>query len=343
MTIDVKEWRDFRVGDLFECDTTLSIPSKNDLVDGDINYVTRSAIDNGLSGTCGNEDHRNEGKCITIGAEGFVAFYQTDDFVAGNKVYTIRHEQMNELSGLFVCTALNTLSDRYSFSDARVLDRIKAEIIKLPVTPDGELDWAYMEQYMRDVMTRQADVIDHLARISKEKHPVPMRSWGGFRVGALFEIKYSKVYHTRQLEEVAVGLPYVTRGQYNNGLKCHVKDSDKLVHNPGGVISFGAEGSAFFYQKNEYVSGRDMYYLDTRHLSEAACLFVVSCLSVIAEKYSYTNGMFPKKVADDFIKLPVTESGEPDWAYMEDYMRQVMDRQAYVVDCLKNISMRKAG
>ena len=179
--VDVKEWRDFKVGDLFQCDTTLSIPSKNDLTDGDINYVTRSAVDNGLSGTCGNETHRNAGKCITIGAEGFVAFWQSDDFVAGNKVYSIRHEKMTELSGLFVCSALNTLSCRYSFSDARVLDRIKAEIIKLPVTPDGEPDWDYMESYMRAVMDRQAQVIESLSKISKEKHPVSMKLWGGVR------------------------------------------------------------------------------------------------------------------------------------------------------------------
>lgn len=163
--VDVGSWVEFRVGDLFDCNTTLSVVSKNDLVDGDINYVTRSAIDNGLSGTCGNEEQINVGNCITIGAEGFVAFWQKDDFVAGNKVYSIRHDCMNEQSGLFVCTALNTLSSQYSFSDARVLDRIKDEGIKLPATPDGEPDWAFMESYMWAVMERQEHVVEVLSRI----------------------------------------------------------------------------------------------------------------------------------------------------------------------------------
>ena len=158
--IDTSTWKEFCVGELFSCETTLGIPSKNDLEDGDINYITRSAADNGFSGTCGNEDHRNNGNCITIGAEGFVAFWQNDDFVAGNKVYALRHPDMNEINGLFVCSALNALSDRYSFADARVLDKIKMEIIKLPITSTDEPDWQYMEDYMRSVMEEAEKSID---------------------------------------------------------------------------------------------------------------------------------------------------------------------------------------
>ena len=98
--IDISGWGEFTVGLLFQCETTLSIPSKNDLVPGEHNYITRSTVSNGLSGYCGNTTHLNKGVCITIGAEGFVAFWQDDPFVAGNKVYAIRHPKMNEYSGL---------------------------------------------------------------------------------------------------------------------------------------------------------------------------------------------------------------------------------------------------
>ena len=162
--IDTSSWKEFRVGKLFSCETTLGIPSKNDLEEGNINYITRSAIDNGFSGTCGNEDHKNKGNCITIGAEGFVAFWQSDDFVAGNKVYALRHPNMNETNGLFVCSALNVLSDRYSFADARVLDKIKVEIIKLPATSDGQPDWDYMESYMKAVMEESEKSLKNLKK-----------------------------------------------------------------------------------------------------------------------------------------------------------------------------------
>ena len=162
--IDTSSWKEFRVGELFSCETTLGIPSKNDLEDGNINYITRNTIDNGFSGTCGNEDHKNKGNCITIGAEGFVAFWQSDDFVAGNKVYALRHPDMNEINGLFVCSALNALSHRYSSADARVLDKIKVEIIKLPAKPDGQPDWDYMESYMKTVMEESEKSLENLKK-----------------------------------------------------------------------------------------------------------------------------------------------------------------------------------
>lgn len=162
--------------------------------------------------------------------------------------------------------------------------------------------------------------------------------WGAFRVGDLFEICYSKVYHTRELEEASNGLPYVTRGKFDNGLKCYVRDRDDLVHNPAGVISFGAEGSSFFYQADEYVSGRDMYYLDTQNLSENVCLFVISALNRMVERYSYTNGMFPKKVAVELICLPVTDTGQPDWAYMEEYMARTMAGVRGTVEALRKVA-----
>lgn len=161
MKLQTNNWKEFYVGELFECETTLSIPSKHNLVEGKINYITRSAVDNGLSGTCGNVDHLNKGNCITIGAEGFVAFWQSDDFVAGNKVYALRHPKLNETNALFICSILNALSDNYSFTNARVLDKIKAEKIKLPVK-DNVPDWAYMEEY---ISNRRAIVSNQIEKL----------------------------------------------------------------------------------------------------------------------------------------------------------------------------------
>ena len=150
--IDTSKWGKFIVGELFDCETTKGIASKNDLVEGNIPYVTRSAENNGKSGYCGNADRIVKGNCITIGAEGFTAFYQENDFVAGNKVYALRHRNLNNVNALYICTVLNKLSCLYSFNNARILDKIKQEVISLPIDNNGEPDWQYMEDYMKNVM-----------------------------------------------------------------------------------------------------------------------------------------------------------------------------------------------
>lgn len=178
-------FKEFEVGELFDCSTTKSYnPNKGDLPNGNTPYVTRSAFNNGISGYFDDESgvFMNDGNCITIGAEGGVAFYQPDDFIAGIKVYTLRHDRMNCEIGMFLCGALNVHSHIYSYTNARVLDKIKAETVQLPVKPgtdavtytQDDIDWTYMEAYVR-IMEKQviADVVDYKNEvISKTKELV---------------------------------------------------------------------------------------------------------------------------------------------------------------------------
>ena len=178
-------FKEFKVGELFDCSTTKSYnPNKGDLPNGNTPYVTRSAFNNGISGYFDDESgvFMNDDNCITIGAEGGVAFYQPDDFIAGIKVYTLRHDRMNCEIGMFLCGALNVHSHIYSYTNARVLDKIKAETVQLPVKPgtdvvtytQHDIDWTYMEAYVR-IMEKQviADVVDYKNElISKTKELV---------------------------------------------------------------------------------------------------------------------------------------------------------------------------
>ena len=166
-------FKEFKVGELLDCSTTKGYnPNKGDLPNGNTPYVTRSAFNNGISGYFDDDSgvFMNGGNCITIGAEGGIAFYQPDDFIAGIKVYTLRHERMSCEIGMYLSGALNMHSHIYSYTNARVLDKIKNEIIQLPVKPgtdevnytEDDIDWAYMDAYAR-VMEKQviADVVDY--------------------------------------------------------------------------------------------------------------------------------------------------------------------------------------
>lgn len=180
--IDTSSWKDFKVCDIFLCETTKGIPSKNDLEVGDIPYITRSSENNGRAQTCGNINNIVKGNCITIGAEGFTAFYQKDDFVAGNKVYSLRikNYEMNEILGLYLASELNSFTENYSFNNARILEKIKKETIKLPVTETYEPDWQYMEEYMKNIESEVTSKIDKFQMIlGNEKHKIDTQKWGG--------------------------------------------------------------------------------------------------------------------------------------------------------------------
>ena len=96
-----------------------------------------------------------------------------------------------------------------------------------------------------------------------------------------------------------------------------------MTLSPRGVISFGAENTSFFYQNEQFVSGRDIYYIDTQNLSKRVCLYLISCLQTLAKKYSYSYGLFPEHLRKEKIKLPVRQDGQPDWEYMEEYILNI--------------------
>ena len=161
-------------------------------------------------------------------------------------------------------------------------------------------------------------------------------SWKPFVVGKLFpSIIKPTVYHSHELEEDINGIPYVVRSKFNNGIKCRVKKLETISISPAGVISFGAENASFFYQPEEWCSGRDIYYIDTRHISKNACLFVASCLQKVTSKYGYNYGLFPDLLKCETIQLPVDSLGAPNWTQMESFIDRISDRAK---NLMKNLS-----
>jgi len=148
--INTQTWKEFKIGGkdgLFECGTAKQILKTEE---GDFPQVNRSAFNNGITKFVKKIDSKiNESNCITIGAEGFYAFYQDKQFMAGNKIYILRHKKLNKYNGLFICSILNSIVDKYSYNNARILENIKNEIHKLPVNKKGDLDWKYMEDYIK--------------------------------------------------------------------------------------------------------------------------------------------------------------------------------------------------
>lgn len=338
--IDTSMWKEFRVGKLFSCETTLGIPSKNDLEDGNINYITRSAADNGFSGTCGNEDHRNESNCITIGAEGFVAFWQSDDFVAGNKVYALRHPEMNETNGLFVCASLNALSDRYSFADARVLDKIKVEVIKLPATSDGQPDWAYMESYMKQIMEETEKSLENLKKADDTKHPIDVSGWGAFRVGDYFHgIRGTSC----KMQELNKGqTPIIAAARYNQGI-AGFYDVPSEYENAITISCNGVGcGSTYYHDYPFAITGDAIVLENIGNVPTLALHFIASVYDAyFTRKYSYTDKCSANKAEAEMVALPATSDGQPDWQYMEDYMKSIMDQSEKVIKCLNTYTKGK--
>lgn len=125
-----------------------------------IPYVTRTTYNNGIE-FYAKEDvitdlKKNKGNVITIGAEGFEAFYQENEFINGNKISILHNESLNKYNAMFLCTILNLeLKKKFNYGRGATKERISSLRIKLP-TKNNQPDFEYMEDFIKSLPYSQS-------------------------------------------------------------------------------------------------------------------------------------------------------------------------------------------
>lgn len=153
ITLDTKEWKEFRVGDLFEVtgSTTTPLEELEDIGPGVFPYVTTSATDNGVAGFYSRKTEEGNIICIESACAAY-STYQAEPFSASDHVEKcIPKFEMNAYIAMFLVTILNM--DQYKYSYGRKCNqiRIRDRIIKLPVDSNGDPDWQFMEHYIKSL------------------------------------------------------------------------------------------------------------------------------------------------------------------------------------------------
>jgi len=329
MKIDTSKWGQFTIGELFSISRPIA-RSQSKYSEGNVAFVASGNFNNGVTKWCQplESEELDEGNCITVSPIDGSAFYQKDNFLgrggAGSAIIILRNKNINELSGLFIASVIRHALTEYNYSDQLNSETIANKGIKLPSDALGAPDWNYMDSYMSKAIQNVEASLNMFEQADNKRRNIDVSDWKEFKVGDLFKkIVKPPVLHTREVVESVDGIPYVVRTKFDNGIKCRVNPVLGVKPSPAGVISWGAENATFFYQEEPFLSGRDIYYIDTTNLKPMSCRFLTACLQQIASKYPYNYGLFPELIKEERIKLPVTESGQPDWEYMDRYMTQI--------------------
>lgn len=153
------------------------------------------------------------------------------------------------------------------------------------------------------------------------------REWGVFLIGDLFSVKRPPA---RNKDDYELGeVPFVASGSMNNGvMKCCKPHEDDKLDDAGCITVSPVDGSAF-YQSYSFL-GRGgagssilMLYADTFNLYNGQ--FIAKMISnTCACKYSYGHMGNKDAIKRERIMLPVDDNDEPDYQFMEDYMKELM-------------------
>ena len=129
--------------------------TQNNFVLGDIPYVSSTMNNNGVSAFVGNKKNvKIFNNCLTIANSGSVGstFYHPYSFVASDHVTHLKNKDFNKNIYLFISAILNRLVNKYNFNREIKDKRLKRETVILPVNGKNMPDYAYMNQYIKNIM-----------------------------------------------------------------------------------------------------------------------------------------------------------------------------------------------
>ncbi len=319
------QWKEFRIGDIFECSTTkLSIKDELDI--WNIPLISRTAMNNWCDGYFDIDPQKvSKWGCITIGAEGIYAFYQAKDFWTWNKVYTIKNKEMNQYSALFICTLLNKEDYKYSYWRARILGKLINETIKLPVNPEWNPDREFMENYIKTLHSKPITT-----KNKPWKNVFHTDEWKEFRIGDLFDVVNGKWLTNEEIEENPGDIFCIQWWEWNNGsigtinLEYCVSKSYIVLKQPCLTVArVGTAGCVNFWNSPCAIWDKCKALLLKTHWTKYTYLFLKNILGYLQYKYSYWRGLVTEKYLNEIIKLPVNSEWNPDREYMENYIKNL--------------------
>lgn len=171
--VDTREWREFRVGELFEVKISKSV-NKGGLEfaeDGEYDFIGRTPLNNGIQGKLNKlKFEANQEGTYSIAQIGMhVCQYRERKWYASQNLFVLTpFAEKSHKANKFIATVITRYldcaygEDTYAtYPTAKTLPHLK---IKLPVDKTGRPDWAYMEEYMRKVEEKAKNVLNHFEK-----------------------------------------------------------------------------------------------------------------------------------------------------------------------------------
>ncbi|WMB15936.1 restriction endonuclease subunit S [Akkermansia muciniphila] len=345
------KYKKFKIGQLFDVEL-----SKGDLKEShtisspETGYIPLVSAGDTNNGVVGYVDGVGDGKAQMFPANAITVDMFCKAYFHSQKFYAVSHGRVNILiprfhmnvyKGLYLCSVINGERYRFNYGRAVYSSVIKRLEISLPVNNCEEPDWEYMESYVKELPslnvclskldnTASCHNSDPLLKIKQllvreRGENELLRSiiqWKKFRIGSLFHLQKGK--RLTDADKVEGKLPFIGAIDSSNGVSAYI--DEQPIHS-GNVITINYNGSVgeAFYQPVPFWASDDVnvLYPNGWELNPAIGLFI--CTVIRNEKYRFSYGRKWKldRMEESEIWLPSDKQGNPDWQYMEDYIKSL--------------------
>ncbi len=349
--IDLTDWKAFPIKKLFRVEKGTRL-TKAHMIDGDINFIGASAINNGVTAHIGNKEHLHPAGTITVNYNGSVgeAFYQTQPFWASDDVNVLYPKfVINKHIALFILPIIKKIGRQYAFIDKWKKEDMENENIYLPVLSDSTPNWAYIENYIKELEKKQLNNIQHISELPCQSHDLfalrkrNNQNVGLFHLYDLFEIDMGTKLDRVKMRTDKPQVNFVGRSNENQGVAAEVNIIKGLKPYKAGSLTLalgGALGSCFIQMKDFYTSQNVIVLIPKKNMSFECKLYISSVILKESQLHykAFIDELNPHIKKDFTIPLPISEDNNPDWQYMHDYISKLVKKQSNNIKTLSVIN-----
>lgn len=327
---------------------------------GTVPFVGASGINNGITGFCTMQAVRDNSKvgygpnepierklfdrgsiCVVNNGSAIgYSYYQPKQFTCTHDVnpLTLRDHEASEDEALFLSQMIREQGVCFIYARKWRPSRMVRSQFLLPVDDDGKPDYGYMAQYaseMREgmLMRYRNYVAGQLSQLEYKDIPAldkkEWKTFPAFSDDGLFHIATtsSSIDAIRLKDGGEKIVPYVTRSDVSNGIARFVSaENYDFGSDDGGCITVGLDTQTAFYQPHKFVTGQNVQVVTGKQLSKEVALFLVTILrEQMQAKFNWGgNGATLRRMKRLLVMLPIDDDGEPDYAYMEQYAKNML-------------------
>jgi hypothetical protein len=284
-------------------------------VENGICFISRTSKNNGVAARILPIDDLEPmpAGAITVALSGSVlsSFYQDESFYTAFHIACLYPKQPLSIEQLhyYACVIEQ---NKYRYSFGRQANRTLKDIL-LP-------DINELPDYVNKISN--ADYQFEKEPISNRKISLNTENWQWFKISALFNVYSSQ--EENAVDRLEGNTPYISSTQFSNGISKYVDDVPSFPMNTITVARNGSIGSAFYQPVPFCASPDDVRIFEPKfELNKYIAIFLITIIEKEKFRYEYGRKFGTKRMNDTKVKLPTTPEGNPDWQFMESYVKSL--------------------
>lgn len=329
--LENREWREVLISNNFENHHGVRL-TKNNRTEGKTPLLTASEMNQGVSSFIKNSNMKNYHNSITVDMFGH-SFFHNYACTGDDNIYFFQNDKISNNVKKFITQMINMNSSKFSYGKQfrqQFADNLK---ILLPVTATRKIDYEFMESFIQKLENAKLDEYKEYAKkrvneilFSKkiEKVKLEEKNWKEFQLSDIFNISPGVRLTSANMK--SGNRPFVGASDSNNGITNFVSNENKSIDK--NVLGVNYNGSVVenFYHPYECIFSDDVkrFHLKNWKDNKFSLLFMKSVILQQKIKFLYAYKFNEKRMRKQNILLPTTPAGEPDYLYMENYIKEIM-------------------